>query len=82
LRSSNDGVEPKGKHRSDRSRKLQEASKMLRIAVPVLALLAVGYAATAWSHGFKADGASKTEAFVSERVVARIPPIPLQHLRI
>ena len=51
---------------------------MLRIAVPVLAVLAVGYAATGWSYGFKAHGASQTGLFVSEQAAARISPIPLR----
>ena len=51
---------------------------MLRIAVPVLAILAVGYAATAWSHGFKADIASQTGAFKSEQAAARATPLPLR----
>jgi|SwirhisoilCB1_FD_contig_41_11277326_length_314_multi_1_in_0_out_0_1 hypothetical protein len=48
---------------------------MLRIAVSVLAVLAVGYGATAQSHGFKADRAAQTGAFASERVAAHVTPI-------
>ncbi len=51
---------------------------MLRIAVPVLAILAVGYGATAWSHGFKPGSASQTGAFVSEQAAAKVTPLPLR----
>jgi len=51
---------------------------MLRIAAPVLAILVVGYAATAWSHGFKAHGAAQTGAFMSEQAAARMAPLPLR----
>jgi hypothetical protein len=51
---------------------------MLRIAVPVLAVLAIAYATTAWSHGFKAHGALQTDSFVSEQAAARMAPIPLR----
>ena len=52
---------------------------MLRIAaVPVLAVLAVGYAATAWSHGSNAHGASQAGSFASEQALARATPIPLR----
>lgn len=51
---------------------------MLRIAVPVLAVLAVGYAATAWSHGLNAHGASQTGPSISEQTTARIAPLPLR----
>jgi hypothetical protein len=51
---------------------------MLRIAVPVLAILAVGYAATAWSHGFKVGSASQTGSFMSEQAAARISTLPLR----
>jgi hypothetical protein len=51
---------------------------MLRIAVPVLAILAVGYGATAWSHGFKPGTASQTGSFVSEQAAARATPLPLR----
>jgi len=50
---------------------------MLRIAAPVLAILAVGYAATGWSYGFK-PGASYTGAFMSEQAAARMSPLPLR----
>ena len=50
---------------------------MLRIAVPVFAILAVGYGATAWSHGLP-GGASHTGAFMSEQAAARVTPLPLR----
>jgi len=51
---------------------------MLRIAVPVLAILAVGYGATAWSHGFKPGAAPQTGPFMSEQATARATPLPLR----
>jgi hypothetical protein len=51
---------------------------MLRIAVPVLAILAVGYGATAWSHGLKPDAAPHTRPFMSEQAAARMTPLPLR----
>ena len=51
---------------------------MLRIAVPVLAILAVGYGATAWSHGFKPGTASQTGPIMSEQTAARVTPLPLR----
>ena len=51
---------------------------MLRIAVPVLAILAIGYGATAWSHGFKPGAASQTGPFMSEQAAARMTPLPLR----
>jgi hypothetical protein len=47
---------------------------MLRIAVPVLAILAVGYGATAWSHGFNPGAAPQ----MSEQAAARVTPLPLR----
>lgn len=51
---------------------------MLRIAVPVVAVLAVGYAATAWSYGVNAVGASHTGAFMFEQAAASMSPLPLR----
>ena len=51
---------------------------MLRIAVPVLAILAVGYGATAWSHGFKTGSGLQTGRFMSEQATARAMPLPLR----
>ncbi len=51
---------------------------MLGIAVPVLAILAAGYAATAWSYGVQTAGASHTGAFFSEQAAARMSPLPLR----
>ena len=51
---------------------------MLRIAVPVLAILAAGYGATAWSHGFKTGSASQTGPFMSEQAAAKVTPLPLR----
>jgi hypothetical protein len=51
---------------------------MLRIAVPVLAILAVGYAATAWPHGFKTGTGSPTGPFMSGQAAARTTPLPLR----
>jgi hypothetical protein len=56
----------------------EEAQQMLRIAVPVLAVLAAGYVAAAWSYGFEAHGASQTGSFGSEQAAVRISPIPLR----
>ena len=53
---------------------------MLRIAVPVLAVLAIGHAATAQSHGFKAHSASETSVLVSEQTAACVTPPPLREL--
>ena len=51
---------------------------MLRIAVAVLAIVAAGFAATAWSHGFKTGAASQTGWFMSEQAAARAAPQPLR----
>ena len=51
---------------------------MLRIAVPVMAVLAVGYGATAWAHGFKPHSASHAGAFISEQAAVRMAPLPLR----
>ena len=51
---------------------------MLRIAVPVLAIVAAGFAATAWSHGFKTGTASQTGSFMSEQAALRAAPLPLR----
>ena len=51
---------------------------MLRIAVPVVAILAIGYGATAWSHGFNPGTASHTGSFMSEQATARATPLPLR----
>jgi hypothetical protein len=51
---------------------------MLRIAVPVLAILAVGYGATAWSHGLTPGAVPQTGPFMSEQATARVTPAPLR----
>ena len=51
---------------------------MLRIAAPVLAILAIGYGATAWSHGLTPGAASQTGPFMSEEATARATPLPLR----
>jgi len=43
-----------------------------------LAILAAGYGATAWSHGFKTSSASQTGPFMSEQAAAKVTPLPLR----
>jgi hypothetical protein len=50
---------------------------MLKIAVRVLTILAVGHGVTAWAHDFKHGRASQTGQLVSEQVAARTTPLPL-----
>ena len=51
---------------------------MLRIAAPVLAILAIGYGATAWSHGLKPGAVPQTGPFMSDGATARATPAPLR----